>query len=71
MFLDSGFRRNDDSLQAPGNWTQKSTNSSSLFCVGKQLLQVSLTQRIDSPKFLDRINRMDRMLPAGRKPDRQ
>jgi hypothetical protein len=29
---------------------------SSLFCAGKQLPQVSLTQRIDSPKFLDRIN---------------
>jgi len=42
-----------------------------LFCVGKQLLQVSLTQRIDSPRFLDRINRMDRMLPASRTPDRQ
>jgi GxxExxY protein len=34
---------------------------SSLFCVGKQLLQVSSTQRIDSPRFLDRINRMGRM----------
>jgi hypothetical protein len=46
-----------------------------LFCVGKQLRQVSLTQRIDSQRFLDRINqaslksfalagRMVRMLPA-------
>ena len=46
--------------------------------MGKQLPQVSLPQRIDSPRFLDRINqaslksfapagRMVRMLPAGRK----
>jgi hypothetical protein len=44
---------------------------SSLFCVGKQLLQAPSTQRINSPGLLDRINMMDRMLPAGRKPDRQ
>ncbi len=44
---------------------------SSLLCVGKQLLQVSLTQRIDSPRFLDRINRMDRMLPVRLRRDRQ
>jgi hypothetical protein len=34
----------------------------SLFLVGKQLLQASLKRHIDSPEFLDRINRMDRIV---------